>query len=215
MEKAIEFTGNLVIQGELKENLLNHRYHKLQEVLMFNFLKNIINAPTRGRALLDPVIVPDDLTIYDSGKIANSANISDHSATYLTMPPNNSVSCAFSRRIWLYNREDFAELYDLLRLFNWECLRECSMDNYCELFANKFMEFVNSTIPYKGVVGWSGGALGWVHFQCRGVLLIWIREGQGPTLLSVSADGGCMDIFLSSLISLFFLPFSGRRSDID
>ena len=26
---------------------------------------------------------------------------------------------------------------------------------------------------------------------------------------------GCLDIFLSSIISLFFLPFSGRRSDID
>ena len=27
--------------------------------------------------------------------------------------------------------------------------------------------------------------------------------------------GGCLDIFLSSIISLFFLPLSGRRFDID
>ena len=26
---------------------------------------------------------------------------------------------------------------------------------------------------------------------------------------------GCLDVFLSSVISLFFLPFSGRRPDID
>ena len=26
---------------------------------------------------------------------------------------------------------------------------------------------------------------------------------------------GCLDIFLSSIISLFFLPLSGRRPDID
>ena len=56
----------------------------------------------------------------------------------------------------------------------------------------------------------------WVNFQCRGVLLIWIRVGQGPTALAVGAGGG-LDIFLSSIISLFLLPLSlsGRQPDID
>ena len=35
----------------------------------------------------------------------------------------------------------------------------------------------------------------WVNFQCRGVLLIWIRVGQGPTALAVGAGGGCLVIF--------------------
>ena len=35
----------------------------------------------------------------------------------------------------------------------------------------------------------------WVNFQCRGILLIWIRVGQGPTALAVGAGGGCLDIF--------------------
>ena len=43
----------------------------------------------------------------------------------------------------------------------------------------------------------------WVGFQCRGVLLIWIIVGQGPTALAVGAGGSCLDIF-SSIISLFF-----------
>ena len=34
-----------------------------------------------------------------------------------------------------------------------------------------------------------------VNFQCRGVLLIWIIVGQGPTALAVGAGGGCLDIF--------------------
>ena len=41
----------------------------------------------------------------------------------------------------------------------------------------------------------------WVNFQCRGVLLIWMIVGQGPTALAVDADGGCLDIF--TLIYLF------------
>ena len=45
--------------------------------------------------------------------------------------------------------------------------------------------------------------LSWVNLQCRGVLLIWIMVGQGPTALAVGADGGCLDIF--SLINHFSL----------
>ena len=44
---------------------------------------------------------------------------------------------------------------------------------------------------------------------------IWITVGQGPTALAVCAGGGYLDIFLSSIISLFLLPLSGRRPDID
>ena len=53
----------------------------------------------------------------------------------------------------------------------------------------------------------------WVNFQCRGVLLIWIIVGQGPTALVIGAGGGCLDIFLSSVIFHFYLPLSGRRPD--
>ena len=41
----------------------------------------------------------------------------------------------------------------------------------------------------QGVVRWC-----WVNFQCRGVLLIWIRVGQWSTTLPVGAGGGCLDI---------------------
>ena len=35
----------------------------------------------------------------------------------------------------------------------------------------------------------------WVNFQCRGILLIWVTEGQGPIALAVDAVGGYLDIF--------------------
>ena len=44
----------------------------------------------------------------------------------------------------------------------------------------------------------------WVNFQCRGVLLIWIIVGQGPTALTVGPGGGVWTFFLSSISSLFF-----------
>ena len=49
-------------------------------------------------------------------------------------------------------------------------------------------------IPDRYGVGWVVRWY-WVNFQCRGVLLIWIIVGQGPTALVVGADGVCLDIF--------------------
>ena len=46
------------------------------------------------------------------------------------------------------------------------------------------------------------------NFQHRGVMLIWITVGQGPTALTVGAGGGVWTFFLSSNISLIFLPLS-------
>ena len=56
----------------------------------------------------------------------------------------------------------------------------------------------------------------WANFQCRGVLLVWIKVGQGPTALAVGPGGGFSGVcFLSSISSHFFIPLSRRRSDID
>ena len=45
-----------------------------------------------------------------------------------------------------------------------------------------------------------------VNFEYRGVPLIWLIEGQGPTALAVGAGGDVWTFFLSSIFSLFFLP---------
>ena len=41
-----------------------------------------------------------------------------------------------------------------------------------------------------------------------GVLQTWITVGQGHLVLAIVAGGGCFEIFLSSINSLFFLPLS-------
>ena len=49
----------------------------------------------------------------------------------------------------------------------------------------------------------------------QGMLLIWIRVGQGPSVLAVGAGGGCLDIFPLVYHFSFFLPLSGRRPALD
>ena len=73
------------------------------------------------------------------------------------------------------------------------------------------MLIVQTRTPGGGrVVQWC-----WVNFQCRGVLLIRIIVGQAPTALVVGAGGVVWTFFLSTVISYFYLPLSGRRPDID
>ena len=67
IEKAIESSRNIIILGDLNEDLLNDNFRNLRDILLTNSLQNIIQVPTRGRALLDPILVSDDLTAYDSG----------------------------------------------------------------------------------------------------------------------------------------------------
>ena len=61
--------------------------------------------------------------------------------------------------------------------------------------------------------GWLGGVMMLGKLPVLGRPTIWITEGQGPTALAVG--GGCLDILLSSILYLLFLPLFWRRPDID
>ena len=53
-------------------------------------------------------------------------------------------------------------------------------------------EGTTDTVRYGVIIFFGGGRVvqwSWVNFQCRGVLLVWIRVGQGPTALAVGAGG--------------------------
>ena len=78
----MEYSQNIVILGDLNEDLLTESYNNLRDIIMTNSFENIITKPTRGRNFLDPILTPDDLTSYDSGVIVNPSQISDHSATF-------------------------------------------------------------------------------------------------------------------------------------
>ena len=151
IEKAMEISQNIIILGDLNEDLLNVNYRHLHDVLLTNSLQNVIDQPTRENALLDPIIVPNDLTVYDSGVLPTPHHISDHFATYIVLPHDYSVSSVYTRRVWFYKRADFAKLDNNLRSFDWKCLSEGSVNDSCTLFTNKFMDFVNECIPHKDV----------------------------------------------------------------
>ena len=87
IEKAMEIARNIIIVGDLNEDLLNVYFHNLQDILKINSLQNVIAEPTRGRALLDPTIFADDCVDYNTGAICNPSDISDHICSFLMIIP--------------------------------------------------------------------------------------------------------------------------------
>ena len=65
------------------------------------------------------------------------------------------------------------------------------------------------------VEGWSGGAMVLGKLPVLGRPTIWMIVGQGPIVLAVGAGGDVWTFLLSSILSLLFLPLSGRRPDLD
>ena len=55
----------------------------------------------------------------------------------------------------------------------------------------------------------------WENFQCRGILLIWIIVGKGPTALAVIAGGSCLDYFSLLCHFSFSFPLPGTQLYID
>ena len=71
LKKFTKIQKNIIIVGDLNEDLLNPNTYNLRNLLLLNSMINIISEPTRQQAILDPIIIPDDMEYLDSGIIVN------------------------------------------------------------------------------------------------------------------------------------------------
>ena len=106
IEAAFNISKNVIILGDLNEDLLNDNFHNLKDTLVLNSMINIIKSPTRQNALLDPILIPVDMEVSESGTIALPQGIIDHSATYLSIP--------FFMRSKLATKEQFGYTAELI-----------------------------------------------------------------------------------------------------
>ena len=111
IEKALDITNNILIFGNMNENLLNTNMHHLKDVLIPNSVHNIISEPTRQLALLDHIILHEDMSPVNQGIIKVPPAISDHCATYVYLPFEYSVHGTFTRNVWMYKNANY-ELFN-------------------------------------------------------------------------------------------------------
>ena len=72
--------------------------------------------------MLDPVILPFDKQVLDSGTLIVPETISDHSATYLTVPFEYPLSTSYKRTVWLYSKGNYKLLSDKITNHEWNYL---------------------------------------------------------------------------------------------
>ena len=70
-------------------------------------LQNVITDVTRQAAILDPIIIPDDMSYMDAGVLSIPNNISDHKATFVTLPFQYEIHGTFTRLVWIYKKQIF------------------------------------------------------------------------------------------------------------
>ncbi|MEW8546519.1 MAG: reverse transcriptase family protein, partial [Candidatus Thiodiazotropha sp.] len=155
IERALEMSKQIIVVGDLNEDLLNPRNHNLKDIIMLNNLINVINVPTRvtntSQTLLDPIILSETIKVLDSGILSVPADISDHSATYVLLPFTYNHFTAFKRVVWQYKKGDFCKFNRLISSTDWEFLKDDSIDNACDNFTSKFINLAKECIPCKEV----------------------------------------------------------------
>ena len=85
--------------------------HSLKIVLLLNLLHNIIFEPTHQLALLDPIILHEDMLPLIQGIIRDLPDISDHCAAYVYLPFEYPVHGTVTGNIWMYKNAN-CELFN-------------------------------------------------------------------------------------------------------
>ena len=151
LEKAFEMSNNIIILGDMNENLLNPNFNNLRNILIINSLQNVISSPTRQQAILDPILIPSDMVYCDAGVQEIPNNISDHNATFLHLPFSYDIQPSFQRTVWVYKKAKFEDLNEKILSYDWSCLQEGTVNEACAVFTAVFMNFVKSCVPSKTI----------------------------------------------------------------
>ena len=100
IEMALDITNNVIIVGDMNEDLLNPNCHNLKDILILNSLNKIISQPTRQHALLDPIIFHNDMSFLHQCILEiMTPEISDHNATYLYLLFQYPLHRPFPRKV--------------------------------------------------------------------------------------------------------------------
>ena len=96
----------------------------MKDVLLLNSLHNIISEPTRQLALLDPIIVHEDVSTLSQGIIQVPNEISDHCATYVQITFEYPLYGTFTRNVWMYKNTNYELFSKTISDFDCLCLHQ-------------------------------------------------------------------------------------------
>ena len=141
IEKALESNKNLIIVGDLNQDLLDENESHLSSIISLNTLTNVITKPTRitrnSATLIDPVLVTDSINVKYVDILDVESNISDHKATSILINFNYKPKLCSKRKVWYYDRADFIQLNNRIFIEDWSFINDMDVNDACEQFTNK------------------------------------------------------------------------------
>ena len=151
IEQAMNYTSNIIINGDLNVDLLRENNNKLLEIISEFNLTNVIKEPTRNGALLDPILVSNLDIVIDSEVISVNRDISDHDATLINIKIHCLLKRSKMRKVWLYIKADFNKINNEILEFQWEQFLHKSTDieDISNRFTHKYLEMVGRGIPSR------------------------------------------------------------------
>ena len=157
IEKALDICKDVIIVGDLNEDLLNPNCKHLRHLMLLNNLSNVITVPTRvthlTATLLDPILISDSLNSLNEGTIDVPSEISDHRCTYIYLPFTTVENPNVKRKVWLYKHADFNKLNDRISNTDWSFINNNDCINYiCETFTYLITKYMDECIPSKDVI---------------------------------------------------------------
>jgi hypothetical protein len=147
----MNYTSNIIINGDLNVDSLRENNNKLSEIISEFNLANVIKEPTRNGALLDPILVSNLDIVIDSEIISVNRDISDHDATLININIPCLLKRSHMRKVWLYKNADFNKRNTEILEFQWEqFLHKCTdVDEMSSRLTHKYLEMVGRRIPSK------------------------------------------------------------------
>jgi exonuclease III len=147
--------ANVIILGDLNDDLLDNRKHHIRELITKYNLHSLIDQPTRitptTRTLLDPILVNKQDNVIDTGVIPPIC--SDHYATYLHLTFKSNKQTAFTREIWDYNQANYDLFNENIQARNISQIinNSINIDNACQAFTENVLEVAAQSIPKKEI----------------------------------------------------------------
>ena len=102
--------------------------------------------------MVDPVIVPFEQHVLDCGALTIPPTISDHSATFLSIPFEHTLSTSYKRTVWLYSKGNYDTLSENRTNHNWNYLSESNVNDATKQFETDILTLAKQSIPTKEII---------------------------------------------------------------
>ena len=83
--------------------------------------------------------MPLEYPVLDKGVFELPALISDHKATFITIPIDYPITSTYKRGVWLYKRGTYQELKEKVESYDWNFINDAPVNDVAKLFKDTFL----------------------------------------------------------------------------